>query len=467
MLNIFGAGSSYCDGLTRRRFMNLGGLALGGASMADVLRAEAASGSSRPDKAVIMVLLPGGPPHMDMYDMKPDAPAEIRGEFRPIKTNVPGIEICELLPNMARIADKLAFVRSLVGGRNDHNLHQCLTGWETHPQQGDSVEVPGFAPGGWPSLGSVIAKLKGPVDAAVPPFISLAPDKVESTTRASLNQSGFLGSAYEGFEPRRAREANYVLKGISADRLVGRRRLVESFDTLRRNLEASGASAGLDAYTYQAFEMLSSGKVAKALDYTREPLSVQDRYGIPRDDPPVKFGPKLLQEFLTARRLVEAGVRCVTLAFSPWPLNRESRGGFNWDFHTDNFRKSRMAMPMFDRGLSALVSDLDDRGMLDDVSIVVWGEFGRTPKINGQAGRDHWPSVGSAVLAGGGMRTGQYIGSTDRIAAYAVDRPVHYRDVFATLYHNLGIDIHNTILHDQIGRPQFLVDDRAPIHELL
>ena len=182
---------------------------------------------------------------------------------------------------------------------------------------------------------------------------------------------------------------------------------------------------------------------------------------------PVKGGPKLLEQFLVARRLVEAGARCVTLAFSPWPLERESRGGYNWDWHADNFNKARATLPLLDQGVAALVEDLGSRGLLEDVSVVVWGEFGRTPRINKNAGRDHWPAVSSCLLAGGGMRTGQIIGATNRLAEYAKDRPVHFREVFATLYGNLGIDAARTTLPDRQGRPHFLVDNRRPMRELI
>ena len=461
---------------------------MGGISLPQMLRAEAAAGIQSSHKAIIMVLCPGGPPHLDMYDLKPHAPAEIRGEFNPIETSVPGIEICELMPEMAKIMDKLIVVRSLYGGLNDHNVHQCRTGWETHPQQGDSVERAGFPPGGWPTPGAVLSHTFGPVSPSMPPFLSLAPPNAESTTRASLNQSGFLGVGHSGFEPIRKRRfdvvyksgvskeqvaavqeesADIVLKGITLDRLADRRALFANLDRLRREADNNGIMEGMDAISQQAFGILSSGNLANALDFKQEDTATKKRYGISDDAVPVHGGPKLLEHFLVARRLVESGARCVTLTCSQWPLERMSRGGFNWDWHNDNFGNARATLPLLDMGVSALVKDLHDRGLSEDVSVVVWGEFGRTPRINGNAGRDHWPPAAACLMAGGGMRTGQIIGSTNRWGEEPKDRPVHYRDVFSTLYHNVGINARQTTFNDLRGRPQYLVDNRDPIHELV
>lgn len=487
MLTILGGEHRGDETLPRRSFLRIGGLAMGGLSLPQLLRAERLAGRNQSHKAVIMVLLPGGPPHLDMYDLKPEAPVEIRGEFSPIDTNVPGIQLGELLPRTAAIMDRMILIRSLYGGRNDHNVHQVLTGWESHPQQGDSQIVAGFPPGGWPSLGSVVSKIQGPLIPSMPPFISLSPPNAESTTRASLNQPGFLGVGHAGFEPNRkqrfdveyvsgvskesvARDqeesADIVLKDISLDRLGNRRALLASLDRFRREIDSSGAMDGMDSINRQAFGILTSSRLAKALNLDAEDPLTRARYGIPTGVP-VHGGPKLLEQFLVARRVVEAGARCVTLAFSQWPLERMSRGGFNWDWHAENFKNARDTVPMLDVGLSALIEDLAARNMLDDVSVVVWGEFGRTPRINGQAGRDHWPNSSACLLAGGGMRSGQVIGSTNRLGERPLSRPVHYREVFATLYHNLGIDAAHTTLDDLRGRPQYLVDDRAPLRELV
>ena len=488
MLTILGKQSRSCDAIGRRSFLKIGGLSLGGISLPELMHAQASSPRAQPHKSIIMILLPGGPPHLDMYDLKPDAPAEVRGEFSPIATNVPGIEIGELLPRTASIMDKLILVRSLYGGRNDHNVHQCLTGWESHPQQGDSQLVPGFPPGGWPSIGAAVSRIQGPVNFAVPPFVSLAPKNAESTTRASLNQPGFLGVGYSGFEPNRKKRhdivyksgasletrqrqseesADIILRGINLERLTDRRALLASLDRFRRDIDRHQVMQGMDQITQQAFGILTSSKLAQVLDWKLEEPALLAKYGIENPGMPVKGGPELLKQFLVARRLVEAGARCVTLAFSQWPLERMSRGGFNWDWHSQNFQNARATLPMLDAGVATLIEDLAVRGRLDDVSIVVWGEFGRSPKINRDAGRDHWPQAASVLLAGGGMRSGQVVGSTNRLGEHPLERPVHYREVFATLYHNLGIDARRTTLADLRGRPHYLVDNRDPIRELI
>ena len=488
MLTIPGSSGRYCDGVGRRSFLKIGGLALGGLSLPQILAAEQAAGKRNRHKSVIMILLPGGPPHLDMFDLKPEAPKEIRGEFKPIATNVPGIRIGELLPHLARQMDKLAIVRSLHGGLNDHNLHQCLTGWETHPQQGDSPDRPGYPAGGWPSLGAVISKLQGSGDPAVPAFLSLAPPNVESVSRASLNQPGALGLAHAGFEPNRRKRgdivyksgiskeavaadaegaSDIVLNGITQARLTDRKALLGGFDQFRHAADtAAGQLGSLDAITQQALGILTSSRLARALDLSREDPALRARYGITAAPAPVHGGPELCKQFLIARRLVEAGVRCVTLAFSQWPLERMSRGGYNWDWHKENFKNARATLPMLDLGVSALVRDLHERGLDKDVSVVVWGEFGRTPKINANAGRDHWPQSAACLLAGGGMRTGQVIGATTRHGHEPAERPVHYRDIFATLYHNLGLNRRATVT-DLRGRPHYLLDNRKPVAELI
>jgi hypothetical protein len=445
MLTILGAQSRFCDGLSRRNFLKIGGLALGGMSLPGILRAEAASGRREPHKAIIMIFLPGGPPHQDMWDLKPDAPAEIRGEFRPIKTNVEGIEICELFPRMAKMMDRFAIIRSIVGADGDHYSYQCYSGRTKR----------NMPPGGWPALGSVLSKLEGPVHEAVPPFVGLAPP-MGHMPWADNGQPGFLGPAHAPFRPNAEGKADMILNGITLDRLRDRRALLASFDRFRREADASGLMEGIDAFDRQAFGVLTSSRLADALDVTKEDVRVRDRYGRGIPDKRDDGGPRLLDSFLVARRLVEAGVRCVTLAFS------------RWDWHGQNFRQGREDMPMLDQAVTALVEDLHQRGLDQDVSVVVWGEFGRTPKINKDAGRDHWPQVSCAALACGGMRMGQVIGSTDRVAGEAKDRPVHFQEVFATLYHNLGIDAGKITVNDLSGRPQYLVDAKyRPMRELV
>jgi hypothetical protein len=474
MLRILGDGSRFCDGLTRRSFLQIGGLAMGGMSLPQMLQAEARSQVGSSSKGIIMVLLPGGPPHLDMYDLKPEAPVEVRGEFSPISTNVPGIEICELMPRFAANMDKLVPIRSLVGAHGDHTIHQCITGWESHPAPpviaSTQVDVPGYPPGGWPSMGAVLSKVHGPVHPGVPPSVDLTPvyfDARFAVGGAAPGQAGYLGAAHAGFEIEAIDRRNIVLNGIGLNRLSDRRTLLTSLDRFRRESDSTGAMDGMDSFTQQAFEVLTDPRLAKALDLSREDSRTRRRYSLSKNPAPKHGDYTMLDQFLIARRVIEAGARCVTLVFSRWPFGRFSQGDFNWDWHRGNFTEARNTLPGLDHGVATLVEDLDERGMLDDISVVVWGEFGRTPKINKNAGRDHWPQVGGGLLAGGGLRTGQVLGSTNRLGEYVTDRPVHFREVFATLYHQFGIDLERTQFHDLAGRPHYLVDDRKPLPELV
>lgn len=436
MLKILGSQKSqFCDRISRRNFLQIGGLGLGGLSLPQLLQAESTSAQRKQHKGIIMIFLPGGPPHQDMWDIKVDAPSEIRGEFNAIQTNVSGIEIGDQFPRMAKMADKFAFIRSMVGSDGRHDAFQCLTGRRFNNQP----------LGGWPSIGSVLSKKYGVVDPSIPPFLGLSP-KMGHMEWARAGDPGFLGLAHAPFRPNGEGMADMTLNGITLDRLNDRKKVLSSLDRFRSQVDASGMMDGLDSFTQQAFGILTSSKLADALDLSKEDQALRDRYG--RGTPKLRAdgGPKLLDDFLTARRLIEAGARCVTLAFS------------RWDWHGGNFNRGREDMPMLDQGVTALVEDLENRGMLDDVTVVVWGEFGRTPKINANAGRDHWPRVSTALLAGGGMKTGQVIGSTNRLGEYAEDRPVHFQEVFASLYRNLGIDVESTTVTDLQGRPRYLVD---------
>jgi len=443
MLTIYGNESRFCDGLSRRNFLRIGALGLGGLALPQILQAEANSGPRKLHKAIIMIYLPGGPPHQDMFDLKMEAPSEIRGEFKPIKTKVPGIEICEHLPRMAAMMDRLVPIRSIVGAEDNHYDYQCMTG---HLKRGEP-------PGGWPSIGSVISKLQGHSDCAVPAFVGLEPVMQHKPYNAS--GPGFLGIAQRSFRPAGEGKADMVLNGVTLERLADRKALLSSFDRFRRDVDSSGLMSGLDAFNEQAFGMLTSSKLLEALDYQREDQKRIERYGKGDPKPHGDAAPMLMEQFLVARRLVEAGVRVVTVAF-----------GF-WDYHGNNFRNARRDLPMLDQGVTALVQDLHDRGLDKDVTVIVWGEFGRTPTINKDAGRDHWPRVSCALLAGGGMKTGQVIGSTDRLGGEAADRPVHFQEVFATLYHNMGIDVNKATVTDLSGRPHYLVDGYQPIREVL
>ncbi len=440
-----------CPGVPRRTFLKVGGLALGGLSLPELLRAESTLGTTRSHKSVIMIFLSGGPPHQDMVDLKPDAPVEVRGEFNPIRTNVPGLDICEHLPRLAKQMDRFAVIRSLVGSEGHHAAFQCVTG-RTQVNQPAS---------GWPSFGSVVSKLQGPVDPAVPAFVGLAP-KMTTGTWANAGPPGFLGPVHAPIRPNADGLAGMTLKGLTVDQLGDRTALMRRFDGLRKAADATGSLDGADESTRRALNILTSSRLADALDLEKEDVRTRDRYG--RGDPkPAGYGdagPLLNDYFLAARRLIEAGARVVTLAYGRWDWHGKPHG--------TTFENAKHHLPMLDRGLTALVEDLEQRGLDKDVSVVVWGEFGRTPRINKEGGRDHWPAVACAMLAGGGMKTGQVIGSTDRLAERAKDRPVHFQEVFATLYHNLGIDPTATTVADLTGRPHYLVDsDVRPMRELV
>lgn len=454
MLTIFGPRSGgFCDGVSRRGFLRIGALAMGGTvlDLAGLFRAEARAKSVAGvsgrlgHKAVINIFLAGGAPHQDTFDLKPDAPTEVRGEFKPIATNVSGIEICEVFPRLARHMDKAALIRSVVGATGNHDLYQCNTGWA-----GSDLRVVG----GRPSLGAVTARLKGPVDPAVPPFVGLA-SPTQHGPWSDAGASGFLGHAFAPFKPSGPDVKNMTLNGVSVERLDDRKRLLSSFDKLRRDVDASGVIEGADASTALAFDVLTSSRLVEALDLSKEDPRLREKYG---DGKPYKFqydgAPTVNDQLLVARRLVEAGARVVTLSFG------------RWDSHGDNFNLVRDHGSKLDQCLSALIEDLEVRGMLDDVSVVVWGEFGRTPRINAQAGRDHWPQVNCAFLAGGGIKGGQVVGSTNRLGEFANNRPVHFQEVVATLYHNLGIDASTTTVRDPAGRPQYPVEMPA-IRELI
>ena len=469
MLTIPGPQSRYCDGITRRSWLKIGGLALGGLALPDLLRAQAQSRGGSPIKGVIMVLLPGGPTHLDSFDLKPDAPAEIRGEFRPIATNVPGIDICEHMPRLARLADKLTIIRSLVGFRDDHNTHWCSTGWESHPAMDSSPLVPGFPTGDWPSMGAVLSRALGPRVNGVPACVDLTPKHADARfiLRTPPGQAGYLGVAHAGFEAQVVDRRNIMLDGVDLGRLADRRAMLASFDNYRREADARGVVEGVDTYQQQAFEMLTSSRLAHALDLSREDARGRARYGLERAHPDERDGKTHLDQFLLARRVIEAGARCVTLAFSRWPFGRVLRGDHNWDWHRDIFPEARLTLPLLDHGLAALIQDLHERDLLNDVAVVMWGEFGRTPRINANAGRDHWPRVCSALVAGGGLRCGQVLGSTNRWGEEPRNRPVHFRDVFATLYQRLGVDVANTTFTDLSGRPQFLLGNHRAVPELI
>ena len=446
MLKIFGQSTNrFCDGISRRDFLRIGGLSMGGLSLPQLLQAEELAGIRKSHKAVIMIYMAGAPPHQDMYDLKMDAPAEIRGPHKPIRTKIPGIQISEHMPHCARIMDKLIPIRSMYGSPSgDHDSFICYTGRPVTNQP----------TGGWPSMGAVLSKLQGATDPAIPPFVGLAP-KAGHPPYGSPGHPGFLGPMQGAFRPNGPGMDDMKLNGLTLERLADRKALLTGFDQFRRQLDRSGIVEGMDDFSQQAMNILTSSKLMEALDISKEPESVRERYG--KGDPK-NYGdgaPRNCEHFLMARRLVEAGARCVTLNFG------------RWDFHSNNHSELLTHLPYFDQAISALVEDLHDRGLDKDVAVVAWGEFGRTPQINKDAGRDHWPQVGCALLAGGGMKSGQVIGATDRLGGEIKERGVHFGEVFATLYHQLGLDPNNVTVPDLTGRPQYLVSGWQPMPELI
>ncbi|WP_309689131.1 DUF1501 domain-containing protein [Armatimonas sp.] len=438
MLTIRGAGGKFCDGLSRRQFLTVG--ALGGLALPQLLAAEAQAGIRNSHKAVILIYLPGGPGHQDTFDLKMDAPSDIRGEFKPIKTNVSGIEICEHLPRLAKMMDKVAIIRSLVGARDEHSSNLCLSGYTNAEFNQNKA----------PTMGSVLTRLQGPVDKTVPAYVNLA----ARTQHPPYNDPGpgFLGPGYGALNPNGPMLADMTLTDVSLDRLSHRKQLLASLDRYRRRVDTLPE---LDTMSARAFDILTSSKLVQALDVSRETPKTRERYGKGIDKPQGDASPMLNEQFLAARRLVEAGARLVSVSY-----------GF-WDWHGGNFTNMKAHLPVIDQGISALIEDLHQRGLDKDVSVVVWGDFGRSPKINKDGGRDHWPRVSCALLAGGGMKTGQVIGSTNKFGEEPDERPVDYKEVMVTLYHNLGIDIVNTPIPDMTGRPNYLFAGREPLPELV
>ncbi|HIL69867.1 MAG TPA: DUF1501 domain-containing protein, partial [Verrucomicrobia bacterium] len=442
MLTFPGNPIRHCDEVTRRGFLKAGSLGIAGFSLADLLRAETAADTGSSHKAVINIHLDGGPPQMDMIDIKKDVPIEYRGELESIPTRISGFHVSELMPRTASIADKLIFIRSLVGAASRHDAFQCLSGFDAK----DLASI-----GGRPAMGCVINKLMGTPKDPIPAYIDLLQGRPLARNSA---RPGFLGPSFKSFRPDISklfhRELEKAMQkelanlgsshttsmsleeGITVGRLDDRMGLLKGLDRLSAAIDRSGYMEAMDKFTQQAFNILTSGSFAEAMDLDREDPKIVERYTLRMKSKGERFytsdEPKATLKFLLARRLVEAGVRVVSLSIS------------DFDTHKYNYPRMRDTIPIFDHGLHALITDLDERGMLDDVTIVAWGEFGRTPKLNKDGGRDHWPRVGMAMMAGGGMRAGQVIGSTDRFAGEADSRPVHYQDIMATLYHNLGID---------------------------
>lgn len=429
MLTFHGRSPEFCDRHTRRNFLQIGATAIGGLTLADVLRADSVSGGTRRPKSLISICLPGGPTHHDTFDLKPDAPMEVRGEFRPIETVVPGFEICELFPNLAGIADKFSVIRSISDFSSEHSTRQADSGWSERSLR----DI-----GGRPGMGAIASKILGPIGDC----------PVTSVAMTGHTSPGFLGQAMKDFSTESSARQTLRLN-MAETRLNDRKQLLQGLDKFRREADATGAMSAFDRFTSDAIDVVTSPKFADALDTDgKEPESNRKRYG-EKDDVY-----QANRKFLTARRLIETGVRVVSMTW----------GG--WDSHAGNFTSMRRQLPKLDIGLTALINDLEERGMLQDTMIIMSGEFGRTPRINKDAGRDHWPGAGFVWMAGGGFKMGQAIGTTDRLGAKPADRPIHLQQVYSEVVRKMGIDPDVAHLRDPMGRPQYLFDYRDPIAEL-
>ena len=438
----------FCDRIERRSLLRVGALAGGGLTLSQLLAAEQAavaapgSGGSRSwHQSVIMVYLSGGIAHQDTFDLKPGAPAETRGEFQPIATSVPGMEICELLPKLAEVAHRFSLLRACVGQRDEHTSFQNLTGYT----MGEAQRI------GYPNFGSMVARVQGPTDPVTPPFVDLFPTMQHRPYNST--GAGYLGPKFHQVRADGEDVAGMKLRYVEPPQFASRRELLQTLGELQAYGDRPEFALVSESYQ-RAFEVLTSSRLVDALDLEREPAEVRERYAGGSSKHLGDGAPLWNSQLLMARRLVEAGGRGGAVASGLWDTPRQK------------LQKLRAPLPAFDAGLAALITDIYERGLDRDVTLVVWGEFGRTPKINGNAGRDHWAPVQSVLLSGGGLRTGQVLGSTDQTAAYAATRPVHYRDVLATVYHALGIDPHQYV-RDANDRPvQILPDDARPIRQL-
>ena len=461
MLSITGDDTSkFCDGVTRRSFLRIGSIGTAGLSLPNMLRAGTVSPTSRPDHSVVMIYLPGGPTQHETFDPKPLAPSEIRGSFGTTASQQAGVRFCELLPKLAATSDRFSIVRTLVGLKNRHESFQVYTG----RPGGRSEDLE--PAGGWPTFGSFASYVMGPGRGGIVPYVDASPPMRHGPYRnrgthdasGKVSWPGFTGHAHIPFALEGQMKAALTLQhGVDLSRLASRRELLSALGRYQPEFE----DAGLDSFQQQAFGLLSTGRLAVALDLEKESASVRSRYGeIQKLHPRFNGAPQSPQHLLLARRLVEAGVRCVTVAFGAWDWHAVREGSIEY--------LSKKYLPVFDRALSVFLQDLDERGLLPTTTVVVWGEFGRTPRINAKGGRDHWPGTQSVLLAGGGIQGGRIIGQTDGVGGVPISRPVHVQEVFATLYHNLGIDINRVKIPDLNGEPRSLVDDnRQPISELL
>jgi len=465
---------SFCPGPIRRReFLAAGMLGLGGMALPDLfrLRAQAAEAGkkSEDDTSIIFVWVPGGPPHIDMYDMKPSAPEEIRGPFQPIRTKVPGIDVCELMPRHAAIADKFSIVRSISHHFGDHG------GGHKRMMTGVVPATPVDTVNDAPCTGSIVAKCREGIDRGVPNYVTMNPGGRIGDVFAQ--GAAYLGMAYTPFTVQGDPSApNFTLPGItplaggSTDKADARLKMLRTFDQINRQIDSTGAMSSIDRFQQRGLKLLTTDKTKRAFDLSLESDSVRNRYGRHC------WG----QRALMARRLVEAGVSFVTLIMeNPYQSGIEflKQGTYNWDSHAVNchiWDDLKMRLPIYDQAVTALIEDVYQRGLDKKTLILVTGEFGRSPRIEHttgsqtgvkQPGRDHWPSALSLIMAGGGIKTGQVIGSTNSKAEHPKDRPLTPNDLWATVYKHLGIDYNETFPNFG-GRPMAILPTGEPISEL-
>lgn len=430
--------------MTRRGFLQAGLVSFGGPTLANLMRHDARAGvSAAADRrSVILLFQAGGPSQIDMWDMKPDSPIEYRGEFSTIPTNIPGYRVCELMPRLAQMCDKLSILRSVHHTMNDHGegVHIAMTGYAPIRNIRSSGQQS-------PSIGSIVSSELGWRDGL--------PGYIATGRGIEFGRSAYLGSAHDPFETfgypasasfrvRNLRPAD----GIPTVRADNRRAVLQQFDTLRRDADTTGAMESMDTFRRQAYELATSPRIQEAFDLSREPERIRERYG---------RSSTAGQSMLLARRLVERGARFVTV---------HSTYGVPWDSHENNFPAHRNNIPAYDHTISALLEDLESRGLLEQTLVMSCGEFGRTPRINNKAGRDHWPSCYTCVLAGGGVRRGVILGASDNLGELPRERPIAYQDVLATMYHLLGIDYTKNYLNEA-NRPIAIVNYGQPVREIL
>lgn len=438
--------------LSRRGFLRAGLLGASGMSLAHLLEHEAQAGTDSRTNSVIILWMRGGPSHIDMWDPKPEAPVEYRGEFGTMSTSVPGIFLTDMLPHCARIMSKWSIVRSLNHHDAGHSTGDqiCFTGYNSGPNPDENIH---------PSCGSIVAEQLSHLNRELPAYVMI-PRLLPGAN------SAYLGVANKPFEtlsdpaqPGPFKVPNFELaEGLTVDRMGDRRGLLSGFDRLRREVDARGQIVASDRFQQQAWGILTSPAARAAFDLDAEPQAIRERYGfMPAFDPGAANrcgAPAWSQRILLARRLVEAGVRLVTVDLR-W-----------WDTHVKGFDSLRRGfLPRFDQAYSALIEDLDQRGLLDSTLVVAWGEFGRTPRVNNDAGRDHYPNVFSAALAGGPVKGGRALGESDSKGAFPLTNPKPPQDVLATIYRHLGVDTTRQYVNSA-GRPISVLPFGTPLAEL-